>query len=306
MATLRPLFPDTLLPGYPLQCPKVQSPSSPLRAKFWFYVHEKILKPISNFYVRYYGINCRMGIFPLPFGLFLKSHDQIREQEAMAMNLARAMGIPAPIAPSYGSVGTDDNIFTLPSILMTRVPGKDISQYPKGAINLDIVKEDLIKIIVRMRSFGSPWGDAVCGVDGGMVSGLYIPDYLISGGANESAFYQNFRDVAMFTATHHTEKHKGYIAGAERLFSLPPHAIVFTHGDMQWHNILVTPDSHITGIVDWESAGWMPDYWEFTIPSLRRSFWEKFMTQDVARNVYQEEVTGHRFLFEAVGDFLYH
>ncbi|KAJ3483442.1 hypothetical protein NLI96_g6309 [Meripilus lineatus] len=300
---LRPLFPDTLLSGYPLQCPKVQRASSPLRAKFWWYVHDRILKPISNYYVRYYGIRCRRGIHPLPFGLFLKSNYQLREQEAIAMNFARAMGIPAPRALSFGAIDDPD---AFPSLLMTRIPGKDISQYPKGTIDLDVVKDDLIKIIARMRSFASPWGDSVCGVDGGMVSGFYLPNYLFPPSANEAAFYQNIRDVAIFPTHLRTERHKSHAARAEKLFASPPHAIVFTHGDLQWHNIMVTPDSHITGIVDWESAGWMPDYWEFTIPSLRRGFWERFMTQDVACNVYQEEVTGHYSMLVAIGDFICH
>jgi serine/threonine protein kinase len=39
--------------------------------------------------------------------------------------------------------------------------------------------------------------------------------------------------------------------------------IVFTHGDLSPRNILVK-DGHIIAVIDWESAGWYPDYWEFT------------------------------------------
>ena len=39
--------------------------------------------------------------------------------------------------------------------------------------------------------------------------------------------------------------------------------IVFTHGDIKPHNVLVT-EGQITGFLDWESAGWYPDYWDFT------------------------------------------
>ncbi|KAI1776425.1 kinase-like domain-containing protein [Hypoxylon cercidicola] len=37
---------------------------------------------------------------------------------------------------------------------------------------------------------------------------------------------------------------------------------VFTHGDLAPRNIMVQ-GSRITGIVDWENAGWYPDYWEY-------------------------------------------
>jgi RIO-like serine/threonine protein kinase len=36
-----------------------------------------------------------------------------------------------------------------------------------------------------------------------------------------------------------------------------------THGDFNSLNILVE-DDNIVGIIDWEMAGWYPDYWEST------------------------------------------
>lgn len=38
---------------------------------------------------------------------------------------------------------------------------------------------------------------------------------------------------------------------------------VFTHGDLSSFNIMVR-DEEVVGIVDWETAGWMPPYWEYT------------------------------------------
>lgn len=43
-------------------------------------------------------------------------------------------------------------------------------------------------------------------------------------------------------------------------------AITFTHGDLNLSNIIIsgTPGSQvIVGIVDWEQAGWYPEYWEY-------------------------------------------
>ncbi|OJJ75748.1 hypothetical protein ASPBRDRAFT_51463 [Aspergillus brasiliensis CBS 101740] len=40
------------------------------------------------------------------------------------------------------------------------------------------------------------------------------------------------------------------------------HEIVFTHSDLAPRNILVR-DGHVTGILDWEHAGWYPEYWEY-------------------------------------------
>lgn len=42
------------------------------------------------------------------------------------------------------------------------------------------------------------------------------------------------------------------------------HKIVFTHGDLSSLHIFVDVQSgHILGIIDWEMAGWMPEYWEY-------------------------------------------
>jgi len=38
---------------------------------------------------------------------------------------------------------------------------------------------------------------------------------------------------------------------------------VFTHGDVNLSNILVK-EGRVVGIVDWEMAGWYPEYWEYT------------------------------------------
>ncbi|EIM87050.1 kinase-like protein [Stereum hirsutum FP-91666 SS1] len=38
---------------------------------------------------------------------------------------------------------------------------------------------------------------------------------------------------------------------------------VFTHGDLGPHNIL-WKDGKIAAIIDWETAGWLPEYWEYT------------------------------------------
>ncbi len=40
--------------------------------------------------------------------------------------------------------------------------------------------------------------------------------------------------------------------------------ICFTHGDMTPTNILVDNQIRPIGLVDWECAAWMPEYWEYT------------------------------------------
>ncbi|KAI9840181.1 MAG: hypothetical protein M1837_001853 [Sclerophora amabilis] len=47
--------------------------------------------------------------------------------------------------------------------------------------------------------------------------------------------------------------------------------VKFTHGDLAFRNVICN-HGKITGIVDWESAGWYPDYWEYAMTW--DSFWD--------------------------------
>ncbi|RDX52571.1 kinase-like protein [Lentinus brumalis] len=58
------------------------------------------------------------------------------------------------------------------------------------------------------------------------------------------------------------------------------HRICFTHGDLHDGNILVK-DGRLAGIIDWEHAGWYPEYWEMTMMEyhmsgrpLNQQFWD--------------------------------
>ncbi|KAG6286903.1 hypothetical protein E4U45_008284, partial [Claviceps purpurea] len=39
--------------------------------------------------------------------------------------------------------------------------------------------------------------------------------------------------------------------------------IVFTHGDLNMRNIMMY-NGRLSGIIDWETCGWYPDYWDYT------------------------------------------
>ncbi|KAI0425487.1 kinase-like protein [Xylaria sp. FL1042] len=51
----------------------------------------------------------------------------------------------------------------------------------------------------------------------------------------------------------------------ENLMDYLPHSdqSVFTHADLAPRNVLVDDRGKITGLIDWEFAGWYPDYWEY-------------------------------------------
>lgn len=76
------------------------------------------------------------------------------------------------------------------------------------------------------------------------------------------------------------------------------HEIVFTHRDFAPRNILVDEEGYVTAILDWESASWYPEYWEYI-----RAFrylkpmpdWPIYLAQ-ILPPKYEKEYIGMTFL----------
>ena len=112
----------------------------------------------SGVYCCTFAIRAEPGIYPLPFGLLLKSTDGTREEEALATTTARAMGLPVLRCLSYGYHGDE-----FPgSILMTRIPG----------VTLDTVMDTLseselsniaIELEKRVQNYAGKHGGEVLG-----------------------------------------------------------------------------------------------------------------------------------------------
>ncbi|KAK2811587.1 hypothetical protein FQN50_001929 [Emmonsiellopsis sp. PD_5] len=74
-----------------------------------------------------------------------------------------------------------------------------------------------------------------------------------------------------------------------------PWPLLFTHGDLSSLNILAR-DDEIVGIIDWETAGWYPSYWEYTSAhqvNPQNSFWvneiDKFL-QPMSEELAMERI----------------
>jgi Phosphotransferase enzyme family len=55
---------------------------------------------------------------------------------------------------------------------------------------------------------------------------------------------------------------------------------IFTHADIAPQNIMVDSTCRITGILDWEAAGWYPEYWEYANimrPACQFGDWQLWM-----------------------------
>jgi len=117
----------------------------------------------------------------------------------------------------------------------------------------------LREYILEMRSIPAP-SNMIAGVDGGTLWDCRLPWGLQRFGpfANNDEFHHFLRSGIDKAPPGHPD--------IEEMIELhkqewgPP---VFCHGDLSSLNIWVHGEG-ITGIIDWETAGWWPSYWEYT------------------------------------------
>ena len=176
-------------------------------------------------------------------------------------------------------------------IVMSRLPGTSIAEawHTRTEGSKAQLLEQLEKYVDEMRNLEQSRPGVVEGPDG---QKLYDPK--LPGGRQGFGPFQSIRDFHYYLR----RRLSGPFPGRQELEDLVDwqdneasnYNTCFTHGDLCSTNILVDGNK-ISGIVDWESAGWMPEYWEFTSAwnvNMYNVFWrfelEKFL------HPYTEEV----------------
>jgi aminoglycoside phosphotransferase (APT) family kinase protein len=212
---------------------------------FSLYVNARLVW-FSNYYCAWYGIRERSGIYALPFGLLVKTCSEYPEQEARGTMIARKMGVPVPRILLYGE---SEDGWTA-SILMTHIPGVSLSTVCQSYSpeEIKVVLKEVGECLARIRSFPSPYGEAVCGPLGGTIYSKFVPWNKLERQPNCEEFYKNlYKDG-------NPNEGPEVVARAKKLQGMS-HRIVLGHGDLAPQNIMVK-DGHLTGIIDWEYSGW--------------------------------------------------
>ena len=168
--------------------PKVPSSPGKLQRRIWGLVHEALYY-ISEWYCVCFGIEFQVNIIQLPFGLVLKWTDRTNLEEAAAMQMARAAGMPVPKVLSCGEHPNApyNRIF---SILMTRLPGSPLEN---SADTLLVESEDpwlfeLRECILAMRKWTSPHYERICSAIGTSIRSPRVPGHIMGPFVDENAF----------------------------------------------------------------------------------------------------------------------
>ena len=250
------------------------------------YFHQ-VLRQISQWYMNWQGEYTSPGIYFLPFGLVLKWSEKTAIEEACAMQMARAAGMPVAKVISCGYHPKD---WQKQSILMTRLPGYEVQNRREALQDRELEEpwlRDVRRCLETMRTWKSPYSEErICSVIGTSIRSQHIPNHVMGPFENKDEMY----DYLVFEARgEHSDDVKEDLALANQIRT-KKHRTVFSHGDFQWHQILIDEKGNLTGILDWESAGWLPEYWEFTVVDrfFGKSWWGEVMSR----------LEGNKYAFE--------
>ncbi|KAG4433131.1 hypothetical protein IFR05_011398 [Cadophora sp. M221] len=162
-------------------------------------------------------------------------------------------------------------------ILMERIQRHILREHwlERSAESKEKILAQIKNMVDEMRRIPCPSGQGISNVAGGPLFDGRLP-----GGSYHGSF-DTVRDF-------HRYLREGYEGGKEdaheanrlvewhdQLSSKP----IFTHGDLNTMNIMIRGDE-VVGIVDWETAGWWPEYWEYT-SAWHVNPYDEFWRQDV-------------------------
>lgn len=286
------------------EIPPIPALSHPLVRRFWGYTHSFLMR-FSIRYCRWVGIPFDRQIIPLPFGLLLKWSDGTRLEEVLATKVCHAAGIPTPKIISYGD--HPETPHAPVSILMTRLPGREIGQvYKSLSLKAKATALAEFKLYLSIiRGWRSPWGDErICSITGGAIRSIRVPNHKVGPCETPQEFHEYLLSVASPHSFASEDEYEEKLRSAKRLQSLQRPGVKFTHGDIKHHNFLVDDEGHITGMLDWEAAGWYPAFWEYTtaVRFVPKDFWWYDFLMELGAKQYLEELECERALTNVTVD----
>ncbi|KAK0184335.1 hypothetical protein F5146DRAFT_1075249 [Armillaria mellea] len=206
------------------------------------------------------------GVIRLPFNLYAKDGYGVSVNEAISTQfVSENTTIPVPHILNVVLSGPKHPYF--PNfqsnfILSTGIPG---IEFGLSGVSADHLSEAQATVFVdALRSWFAqlralpPPSHAISGVNG-------IPFF--SDRIRDSEFVGPFASKEEFHAQYFCtpwEPLDDRVRAALAKRQSTRYRICFTHGDITPTNILVDNQIRPIGLVDWECAAWMPEYWEYT------------------------------------------
>jgi aminoglycoside phosphotransferase len=204
------------------------------------------------------------GVFITTSNILVKFGSQVKaHQEAEAMRFVRKTCPQIPMPEVLGSWdGTWQGEEGLKFLAMTPMPGEELSKlWPTmSAEDRDSVKKDLAEILTHLRKIPVPPDAKIGPVGGGLASDPRASDFEYGGPFDTEADFNEW--LLSMIHQENINLHASFYKDSLKSCMKNNHKLHFTHGDLGVHNILAE-NGRITAIIDWEFAGWYPEYREY-------------------------------------------
>ncbi|KAM7201115.1 Protein kinase-like domain containing protein [Rhypophila sp. PSN 637] len=251
------------------------------------------------------------NVIVLPFNTRVVKLD-VRPNEIAAMEFVRAnTTIPIPKVLEIHDRQPDGTAH----IVMSHIPGRDLEQVMVDMSSEQVagVVKELAGYLSQLRQLGKDVvngekRDSIIGGVGG------IPGHDIRLGLNRPwGPFQTITEFHRYLRFNEPLQHWTN-DDVKAVHSKPEghYKIRFTHADIAPRNIRVGKDGKIAGIIDWEFAGWYPEYWEYVkmayAGALQRPGWKMWSDAIEAEEgitKYKDELKADEAIQLRAGPFPY-
>jgi aminoglycoside phosphotransferase (APT) family kinase protein len=187
-------------------------------------------------------------------GIVAKYGSGVHLQEALNMTFVRThTTIPIPKVLSQYK---DEN--DIAWILMEHIPGDVLQDVWPAMSGLErgAILAELQDMVQQMHTIERPPGQGIGGVDGGLAV-----DKRELGSTRGGPFEKEEAFNAWLLGQIPEGRAVGFMEMVKGAFQTG-HKICFAHEDLGIHNIIVK-EGKVVGVIDWETAGWCPEYWDY-------------------------------------------
>ncbi|KAG5990811.1 hypothetical protein E4U52_004226 [Claviceps spartinae] len=207
-----------------------------------------------------YGPSCSFKVQRLPFGLYLKNtptrrYPMLANEFASLQLVRRHTNVPVPSALDL--VSDSENSYSY--LLTTTVRGVPLGRCIDTLSHDEVTTlvGDLQECLSKLRAIPKE----------------VAPKYAITNALGKACY-----DGRLITGSNYDEARGDFFGpfvdeddfnDTLRCGALPNvvhssgHETVLTHGDLNMRNIMMH-NGRLSGIIDWETCGWYPDYWDYT------------------------------------------
>ncbi|RMY86647.1 hypothetical protein D0861_05787 [Hortaea werneckii] len=232
-----------------------------------------VFRAMTSKYLR--GV-CRWegGVLMLPSfcSICIKSTRETNLSEAHAMEFV-SNNTSIPVPKVYQAFERKGRVY----IVMEKIKAANVGNMwsSLSQASRERIFQQLRPMIEELRTLQPPKGMGVANVDGGPIFDPRLPtqsEWGPFGGIDD--FHKALVDHQDIGSV--VDEDQEDLRELAAFYRQTWHQPVFTHGDLSSFNILCEGDK-VVGIIDWETAGWLPAYWEYTTAwnaNPQNAFWQ--------------------------------